>query len=260
MASDMARLAREAKRLGLAAARAALDFVYPPTCPVSDEPVAARGLLAPAAWEKLTFLSAPMCARCGFPFEHDLGEGVDCAACSARPPVVRRARAALAYDDASRRLVLELKHAARTDALATFASWMALAAGELLTEADWIAPIPLHASRLRVRRFNQSALLARAVAERAGKPFDPDSLARRRDTPSQAGKSAVGRRRNVSGAFVVRAERASCVAGARVLLVDDVRTTGATLDAAARALEAAGAQAVDAVTLLRVVRPRDIAV
>jgi ComF family protein len=260
----MAHAARQAKRIGPAAvlwiARAALDFVFPPTCPLSEEPVGQVGRIAPAAWARLTFLSEPVCDRCGYPFELDPGEIRVCAACRVRPPVVARTRSALAYDEASRPLVLELKHAARTDAVATFAAWLALAAGPCLREADWIAPIPLHPARLRKRRFNQSALLARALAQRSGKPFDPDTLGRRRDTPSQGGKSASGRRRNMAGAFAVRPERKARVTGARVLLLDDVLTTGATLDAAARALKAAGARAVDAVTLLRVIRPRDISV
>lgn len=254
----MTRMGREAKRLGLRAARAVLDFVYPPTCPLTDAPVEAPGQIAPDAWARLRFVTEPLCARCGLPFEFDPGADMECAACLARPPVAARARAALVYNEDSRRLALELKHAARTDALGTFAGWMALAAGESLTEADRIVPVPLHASRLRKRRFNQSALLARALAERSGKPFDPDALARVKATESQAGKSASGRARNVAGAFRVRPAHAESVAGARILLVDDVRTTGATLEAAARALKAAGAAQVDAVTLLRVVRPRDV--
>jgi ComF family protein len=248
----------EARRLSARAARVVMDFVYPPVCPVSGEPVDAPGRLAPAAWAKLSFLTEPLCARCGLPFEFDPGSGMECAACATEPPVVVRSRAALVYDEASRRLILELKHAARTDALATFASWMAIAAGECLAAADRLVPIPLHPARLRQRRFNQSALLAHALADRSGRLFDPDSLERVRATPTQAGKSAAGRMRNVAGAFRVRAERAEAIAGARVLLVDDVRTTGATLEAAARALVSAGARQVDAVTLLRVVRPRDI--
>lgn len=241
------------------AGRAALNFVYPPSCPVSDAEVEAPGLIAPQAFAELTFISEPLCMRCGLPFEVDPGPEPECAACLAKPPVVARARSALVYDPVSRRLILELKHAARTDALGTFAGWMAQASRDLLADADRIVPIPLHPKRLRMRRFNQSALLAKALAVRTAKPFDPDALERIRSTDTQAGKSASGRARNVAGAFQVRPEAAGRLRGASVVVVDDVRTTGATLDAAARALRRAGAARVDAVTLLRVVRPRDIA-
>lgn len=273
MGADMARERGEAKPSTLATAtralgragRAALDFVFPPTCPVTDELVDAPGSLAPDAWAALTFVTEPLCPRCGAPFEFDPrpggqgGPGVDCAACVAKPPKVARMRAALVYDEASRGLILQLKHAARTDGLAVFASWMAAAAGDLARPDARIAPIPLHASRLRARRFNQAALLARALAKRTGAAFDPDTLARRRATPTQAGKSAKGRARNVAGAFAVRPGRAAALEGARILLVDDVATTGSTFDAAARTLLAAGARQVDAVALARVVRPRDVA-
>ncbi len=262
MKAHIARAALSAKRFGLhaggAALRATLGFVYPPTCPLSDVEVEAPGLLAPEAFARLTFVTEPLCIRCGLPFEVDPGPAPECAPCLAEPPVVARARAALIYDEASRRLILELKHAARTDTLGTFAGWMAQAAGPLLADADRVVPIPLHSKRLRMRRFNQSALLAKAIAARAGKPFDPDALERARATDTQAGKSASGRVRNVAGAFKARSDAGERLRGASVLIVDDVRTTGATLDAAARALKRAGAARVDAVTLLRVVRPRDI--
>jgi ComF family protein len=259
MMAHMARAAQEAKRLGALAGRAALAFVYPPQCPISGEDVDAPGRVAPAAWARLTFVTEPLCAVCGLPFEVDPGSDAVCAACLARPPVVARSRAALVYDEASRGLALSLKHGARTDMLDAFAVWMAQAARDLLAEADRLVPVPLHARRLRMRRFNQSALIARALAARTGLAFDPDTLARVRSTDSQAGKSARGRVSNVAGAFRVREGRLDAVRGQRVVLVDDVRTTGATLDAAAKALLRAGARRVDAVTLLRVVRPRDIA-
>jgi ComF family protein len=237
---------------------AALNFVFPPTCPVSDEPVDAPGRIAPESWGKLSFVTEPLCACCGAPFEFDLGPAATCAACLAKPPAFDAARAPLIYDAHSRSLVLQLKHAARTDALGTFAAWMAQAAGEAAREADFIVPIPLHPSRLRKRRFNQSALLAKALAKRAGRPFNPDALERVRATETQGGKSGRGRRRNVAGAFAVRTGHGTEVREARLLLVDDVYTTGATLGAAARALKSAGAARVDAVALARVARPQDV--
>lgn len=258
MKAHIARAAFHAKRFGARAGRAALDFIYPPVCPLSDEEVAAPGLLAPQAFSSLTFITEPLCVACGLPFETDPGPDAACAACLAAPPLVDRTRSALVYDEASRRLVLELKHAARTDAVATFAAWMAQAGRELLAEADRIVPIPLHPKRLRMRRFNQSALLAKALADRVGRPFDPDLLERVKATETQAGKSASGRARNLAGAFRVRPEAAARLRGGSVVVVDDVRTTGATLEAAARALKRGGAGRVHAVTLLRVVRPRDL--
>lgn len=248
-------------RLANAAARAwsgGLDFVFPPTCPVTDAPVDAPGRIAPEAWGALTFVTAPLCVVCGAPFEFDAGPEATCGACLAKPPAFDRARAPLVYDDASRRMVLQLKHAARTDALGTFAAWMTQAAEEGARAADFITPIPLHPSRLRARRFNQSALLAMAIAGRVERKFDADALERVRATETQGGKSGRGRRRNVAGAFGVRAGQENHVRGARVLLVDDVYTTGATLGAAARALKSAGAARVEAVALARVVRPQDV--
>lgn len=251
----MDRAAVAVKRGLASAARALIDLALPPTCPATDEAVDAPGRLSAAAWAKLTFLAPPWCARCGAPFAFDLGPEPECAACVARPLVVGRARAALAYDAGSRALILSLKHAARTDGLEVFAGWMATAGRDALTEADVLAPVPLHRSRLRRRGFNQSGLLAAALARRTGLAVDHDLLARARRTDSQAGKSATERAANVAGAFRMRAP--DRVRGARIVLIDDVFTTGATVNACAKVLKRAGAARVDAVTLARVVRPRD---
>ncbi|PWE16804.1 ComF family protein [Marinicauda salina] len=178
-----------------------------------------------------------------------------CGACAARPPRVSRARSALVYDAASRALALQLKHAGRTDGLAAFGRWMARAGGDLLADADALVPVPLHRRRLRARRFNQSLLLARAVSRVTGLPVDAHALARVKPTPSQGGRSAKARMRNVSGAFAARDP--GRVRGARLVLIDDVYTTGATLEACARALARGGAADVMAITLSRVVRPVD---
>ncbi|MCG8440497.1 MAG: double zinc ribbon domain-containing protein [Caulobacterales bacterium] len=254
MARTMAPWRRTAKA-GLARL---VDLILPPSCLITETPVDRQGALAPQAWAGLTFIAPPQCVRCGLPFGYDPGPETPCAACAARPPAYDQARAAIVYDDASRKLVLDVKHGGRADGIATFAGWMATAAGERLAEADRIVPVPLHPARLRARGFNQAALLARALARRAGRPFDPDLLQRRRRTPTQAGKTAKERDRNVAGAFAARRGAARKVRGARVLLVDDVHTTGSTLNACARALRRAGAARIDAVTLARVVRPRDV--
>ena len=222
----------------------------PPLCPVSGEEVAAPGLLSPAGWAAMHFIDAPHCAVCGIPFAAFYGEGAICPSCIARPPDYDRARAALVYDDASHGLIVGFKHADRTELAPTFAGWMARAGAALLRPGALLVPVPLHPMRLAARRYNQSALLAGEIARRTGLRVSLDSLARRRATPPQKKLSAQARRRNVAGAFAVRGD----VKNARLVLVDDVLTTGATLSAAAKALKKAGAARVDALVLARVVK------
>lgn len=230
-----------------------IDLILPPRCLACAAPVDRQGGLCGHCWAGLSFITTPCCARCGLPFTHDLGRDAMCAACAAAEPAFTRARAALVYDDASRPLILAFKHADRTRSAGPFGAWMARAGVELLADADLIVPVPLHRRRLAHRLYNQSALLAQAIARASGVAWDPLVLARRRATPSQAGLGRLGRARNVAGAFAVRPGRRGAVAGRRLVLVDDVLTTGATVDACARALLRAGASRVDVLTLARVV-------
>ena len=207
--------------------------------------------LSAEAWSRITFLEAPVCDGCGAPFEHDLGAGVRCAACMSKPRMFSRARAACLYDDASRDLVLQLKHADRTDLAGLLSTWISRSAAELIEDADLIVPVPMRPWRLLRRRYNQAAELARPLARRWRKTYAPDVL-RRQKGDTQAGKSAVGRRRAVAGAFQVPERAKRVVEGRRVLLVDDVMTTGATAEACARALLRAGARAVDVAVAARV--------
>jgi ComF family protein len=237
------------------AANVALAAVLPPRCLACGEPVADPGTLCAPCWSRLSFLAGPMCAACGYPFEFDAGPDALCGACAARRPAWSVARAALVYDDASRGLILALKHGDRTDSAPALSGWMAGAGREMLAAADIVAPVPLHRWRLLGRRFNQSALLAHGIAARAGVACLPDLLIRRRRTPSQGGLSAAGRARNVAGAFRVNPARAAALVDKRVVLVDDVLTTGATAESCTHTLLRGGATAVDVLTLARVVRP-----
>lgn len=194
--------------------------------------------------------------RCGAPFDIAVPDGQVCAACLARPPAYDRARAAIAYGEVSRDLVLALKRQGRRDGLALMATWMAAAGADLLAGADLIAPVPLHYLRHVRRGYNQSVWLCAAIRRRTGVRVGVDVLKRIRPTPTQGGLSADGRRRNVQGAFRVR--RKKQVAGAHVVLVDDVFTTGATAEACVRELKRAGAACVDVLTLARVVGPRSL--
>jgi ComF family protein len=238
--------------------RAVLDTVLPPQCLACDALVSEPGALCAACWDGAAFVSAPFCQACGVPFACDHGPDALCGACVRARPVFERARAVFLYNDVSRDLVTGLKHRDRTHGAPAFGRWLARTGREMVVDADLIAPVPLHRLRLWRRRFNQSALLARAFAREAGCPakFRADLLQRHRATPTQGGLNAAQRQRNVRGAFVVPARNRAEVAGRRVLLVDDVHTTGATLEACARPLLGARASAVDALVLARVDRPQ----
>lgn len=237
------------------AARLALDLVLPPQCLACGVLVDEPGTVCAACWSALRFLAPPWCAACGLPFEYDPGWGALCGPCVRQPPVFARARAALAYDDSSRRPILGFKHGDRTESAVAFARWMERAGAEVILDADLIVPVPLHWTRLFLRRYNQAGLLAQAVAARAGLPCVPDALKRVRRTPPLGRLGPAERRRTLGRAFAVAPGRAGEIAGRRVLLIDDVLTTGETATACARVLLAAGANAVDVLTLARVVRP-----
>jgi len=201
---------------------------------------------------RISFIDAPLCDGCGAPFEYDLGSQARCANCSARTPAFDRARAACLYDEHARDLILKLKHADRTDLAGLFAHWLARAAADILPEQDAIVPVPLHPLRLLSRRYNQAAEIARPLARLTGLAYFADPVVRLRRTASQGGKSAVGRKRNVAGVFAVPKPWRKRVAGKRLLLIDDVLTTGATVEGCARALKAAGAAQVDVAVIARV--------
>jgi ComF family protein len=233
----------------------ALDLLLPPRCLGCGGLVETQGRLCAGCWRGLAFLGPPVCRICGYPLPHALPEAPLCGACAAEPPAYDRARAALRYDDGSRGLILRFKHADRTDTAPAFGRWLVRAGTDLLQEADLIVPVPLHRLRFLRRGYNQAAILAHALARESGVALVPDLLQRSRATRSQQGLSGRARLDNVTaGAFRIHPWHTRRVAGARVLLVDDVLTTGATVSACARVLRRAGAAQVDVLTLARVVR------
>ena len=233
--------------------KAATDAVWPPMCANCEVAVDAPGLCADC-WERILFIGAPQCGACGVPVPFGQASDTLCADCARGRPPFERARAAFVYDAESRSMLLAFKHADRTDLAPVLTSLPARPAAPLLADADLVTPVPLHWRRLFARRYNQSAILARRIAARAEAVFVPDLLIRTKPTSSQGGKSRAGRFRNVQGAFRVPDGHRRRLRDKRVLLVDDVYTTGATVSAATRALLRGGAAAVDVVTLARVVQ------
>lgn len=232
----------------------AVDVLMPPQCLRCGALVERTGTLCATCWPALRFIDGPVCAVCGVPFEVDLGPGAVCGQCAGNSPAYGCARAAVVYDEGSKGLILGLKHADRTDAAPAFGRWMARAGSRLLADADLLAPVPLHWTRLFARRYNQAALLAYAVGRVAQVEVAPDLLIRRRRTPRLGHMGPAARRRVVQGAIHVHPRRVERVEGRRIVLIDDVQTTGATLAACARALVATGAAGVDVLTFARTVR------
>jgi len=243
-----ATLPAQLRRIG----RAVVDGILPPRClacgTIVDEPDALCG----PCWAATTFFAPPWCAVCGLPFPHPMGDDAICADCARDKPSWDRARAVLRYDKHSRRLVLALKHADGTHLAGALGGWMRRAGAEVLDGADLVLPVPLHWTRLFARRYNQAGLLAQAIRAAGGPPVAPDWLIRRRRTPSQGRLGAAARARNVRGAFALRPGRS--VKGKRIVLIDDVLTTGATVEECARILRRGGATFVGVLTLARALR------
>jgi len=231
------------------------DFIAPPRCLVCRRAVSLPGSLCTFCWSKLRQIDDPVCDALGTPFAFDEGPGSISAAAMAAPPDWDRARAAVAFDEASRPIVHALKYRDTQEAGQLMARMMARAGRTLLTDADLIVPVPLHRWRLWRRRFNQSAYLAQRLAAVGAKPYRPDLLVRIKATRSQVGLDHEARQKNVGKAFAVTPDGVAQLAGRKILLVDDVRTTGATASACARALKSAGAARVDLLTFALVLEP-----
>lgn len=233
---------------------AALDIALPRLCAVCRQPVDGQGL-CPACWATLSFITRPFCERLGIPFVYDPGPGILSMEAIAAPPSYRRARAAVRFDEVSRSLVHALKYSDRLDVAPMMARWLHQAGRELLEGADAIVPVPLHWRRRWARRFNQSAVLATEVSALCGVPVALGALKRVKATAQQVGLSRPQRASNVQGAFRVPPEGKAQIAGRTLVLLDDVLTSGATVDGCARVLLRAGAANVDVLVFARVADP-----
>ena len=254
--------AKTAGKIVRTSATAVLDVLLPPRCPACGGSVVSTGALCAKCWAAINFIDGPVCRTCGLPFDYDEGVDVQCGVCLRDPPAYVAGRSVMHYGDACRDLILGFKHGDHTDAAPMFGGWLYRVGKPLLKRDMMVVPVPLHRWRLFSRRYNQSALLAQALVQfdkqspaRFSLIGKPDLLVRRKRTRTQGGLSARARRLNARGAFAVRPRYRNQLRGRDILLIDDVMTTGATLDACCKTLSKAGAASVSVLTLARVVRP-----
>ena len=252
---DMLDWGKDAAGALRSAVAAVVDLVVPPLCLACHRPLSSHDAMCSRCWSGIDFIRAPLCARLGIPLPFDVGGTMISAAAVADPPDYDRARAVARFDGVMRELVHDLKFRDRHDARRLFARWLTEAGAELLDGADVVIPVPLTRGRLAGRRFNQSAILAQEVARLSGVRYEPLVLQRTKRTRPQVGLSRQQRRDNVAGAFGVADARKSALGGARVVLIDDVITTGATARACARTLKRAGVASVDVLALAMVTDP-----
>ncbi|QRM53412.1 ComF family protein [Sinorhizobium sp. BG8] len=232
-------------------AGAAVDFAYPPSCFGCGVLLERDQGICGRCWSAVRFIERPYCEVLGLPFSHDLGREILSAEAIANPPPFDRLRSAALHDELARGLVHALKYRDRTDLARIMARWMVRAADGALDTCDAIVPVPLHRTRLLWRKFNQSAELARAIGRISGKPVIVDAIKRTRRTRRQVGLGARAREDNVRGAFAVTETGRISLAGKRIVLVDDVYTTGATVSSISRVLKRAGAREVVVLTFAR---------
>jgi ComF family protein len=235
-----------------------VDTITPPQCLSCHTPINAGAGLCVVCWQKLNHLDEPVCDALGTPFEFDHGEGALSAAAIAEPPSWDKARAAVVFDEASKPLVHQLKYHDHQEAGLVMAKMMAQAGRHLIKDCNVILPVPLHWMRLWRRRFNQAAFLGQHISKSSGKPCVVDVLNRETATRQQVGLTAAERRKNVRRAFAIAPEKRAAVDGKRVLLIDDIRTTGATVSACTEVLRDAGATQVYVLTfalVLQALRP-----
>ncbi len=251
----MQKLGQRATHLGLGLAQKLLRAVYPSQCMTCDTLVEEEGALCPACWKETPFIFGACCDSCGVPLPGEAdGAALHCDDCMALARPWVQGRAVMLYDGRARQILLALKYHDREDHALTAARWMARVAIPMLQPDMLVAPVPLHWLRLAKRRYNQSALLSRALARNLHLDHCPDLLVRPRYTGTQDGRGRAGRFANVADAFAPHPRRSQKIRDRHILLVDDVMTVGATFAAAAEACLAHGAASVRVIALARVAR------
>ncbi len=237
---------RHVSRLAASSFRYSADLILPPVCVSCSALITRHNLLCPKCWSSLHLVTPPLCNRLGIPLPgYEAGGPHISVQAMANPPVFSRARAAAHYGGIMRRLIVRFKFEDKHEPLPLFIKLMREAGRELLSDADVLVPVPLHRLRLLQRRFNQSALLAKGLSRATGVPAEVVALKRTRRTAAQVGLPQEARQENVAQAFGVSRSGLKALQGKKVVLIDDVITTGATANACASALLNAGANRVD---------------
>lgn len=231
-----------------------IDTILPPRCPGSGEIVEIQGAVSPNFWDQLQFIEKPFCKRCAIPFSFETDENNICAKCLEEDPFYDESRAPVVYNDASRRIILNFKFNDKTHYVHTFVPWMLRAGADLLGEADYIIPVPLHPKKIRMRKFNQAALLAHEISKKSDVKYIAEGLIRTRHTVPQKGLNKKERYKNISGAFAIGDRYLDKFAHKNIIIIDDIFTTGSTLNECARILKNAGAAKVNVITIARVTK------
>jgi len=229
-----------------------VDLVIPLQCVKCGGLLDTKEGLCTSCWSSISFISKPYCGCCGRPFDFEIEDNALCGACSSHSPLFTSARSVFTYSAESKHLILKFKHTDSISGAPLFAEWMTRQLEEI--KDPLCIPVPLHWTRLFMRTYNQAGLLALEIAKRKDWTYAPFFLKRKRRTPSQGYLSKIERIKNVENAFLVPEKKKKQLTGKTVLLVDDVFTTGATLNACTKVLLKNGAKDVHAITLGRVVR------
>lgn len=256
--AEKAELLKQVARVAFKTWGGIVDVLTPPLCLTCKTPVTVGAALCLSCWQNLNFIDEPVCDILGTPFAYDEGEGAVSPAAMVDPPAWDKARAVAIFDDASGHLVHLLKYQDQQEAGLAMARMMVGAGRNLLLETDVVIPVPLHVRRLWQRRFNQAAFLALQISKAGRKPWFSDVLVRVAPTSSQVGLDAKQRQKNVRDAFFISPERRGMIEGKTVLLIDDVRTTGATASACAATLRKAGAARIHVLTFALVLQPAQL--
>ena len=232
-------------------AKRLLDIVYPPHCISCGVDIDKNGNVCAKCWGDISFITDPQCNVCGFPFDFEMQEGSICAGCTKNMPHFSKARAVFLYDDSSYRMITSFKYNDRVENRLAYARWMVRAGAGMLHEADLIIPVPLHFFKLIMRQYNQAALLAHELAKIVDKQVLANAITRKKYTKTQAVFSHKGRFKNIKGAFQINPKYQNLIANKKILLVDDVITTGATANECAKILLKSGAGRVELLTLAK---------